>query len=774
MDKNLKGHDFTVGLFHKLITHGHYLEVLQEGLEYIKKQTGSGYGYIAQVLMKSMLKTADNPQGLYLKGIMAVGENELVKTCLYRMEFLNTDNLFGLSLLGQKTVISNDLAKDTRRGDPSRIPPGHPDMKSFVCLPLIYKDKYVGQMGFANRQDGYTEDLFKEHAGVISAVAAVLYGYSLENENQLLLEEKRVTQAKNMFMANVSHEIRTPLNSIIGMLNVLEDTNMDDSQTECLNIMRESSYNLLALINDILDISRLEAGKMELKYSAIDLQECIDESNKVASIASKDKKIAFGYQIDTKLPTCFLGDAQRLKQILVNIINNAYKFTEKGSVTVKVEPAPIEEVAKFGLPSLTQVPELLSARRNSSHRLHGINTANIGAWRYVKFSITDTGIGIKESDIDKLFKSFSQIDASTTKKYGGTGLGLAITSRICELMCGTISLTSKYGKGSTFYFILPLQEYRNTDIKEYNYDILKGKKVLVVDDTEANLIGLVQLLDRWQMDHVECTSGKRALISYISNNRHNFDLALIDICMPEMDGNELAETIVKSGKKIPMIALSSEADPSKEISSAFAISLIKPFKEEQLLKSIIAVLEQQPPKTEIKKTPTIVDPLVQQPSTVKRRKSPTSSQEEVVVPGNIDVNILIAEDHVFNQRVLIKMLNSLGYYNIDIANDGREAVNMIKKNRGKPIRKEKHKFVEKSAYDIIFMDIIMPVMDGFDAAIKIDKRFKKREHRPKIIALTANAMPGDAERYLTEGKMDGYISKPIESKQQLLQVLRDI
>jgi CheY-like chemotaxis protein len=223
-----------------------------------------------------------------------------------------------------------------------------------------------------------------------------------------------------------------------------------------------------------------------------------------------------------------------------------------------------------------------------------------------------------------------------------------------------------------------------------------------------------------------------------------------------------------------MIALSSDAEPTADISSAFAITLIKPFKDEQLLKSLIAVLDSKRDEKDSPPSTPKTDMAVVAPSRRRTQHMIKPLDPPATPDRNIDVNILIAEDHVFNQQVLIKMLNGLGYYNIDVANNGDEVVKMVKKNKGKAIRKEHHKFLEKSAYDIIFMDIIMPGMDGVEASLKIDKLFKKREHRPKIIAVTANAMPGDSERYLTEGKMDSYIAKPIENKQQLVEALRDI
>lgn len=773
MDKKDDIFQYVLDLYNTLMLEGNYVQVLQKGLDYLCTLTGSKYGYIAKINYKDLLKSNENPRGIYLTGMTMVGVD--INLCREKgfadTKFLSPDTLFGISLLNEEIVVSDDLKHDPRCKHIGQIPQEHVAVNTFAAIPIYFNRICVGQIGLSNSSEKYTKAGLQRYDMLFRTIGSVVYQATISEENTELQKIRKVNTAKNSFMANVSHEVRTPLNGIIGMLTILEDTKLDDTQLECVHIMRESSYNLLALINDILDISRLEAGRLELHRSIMNLRDCIDESHTLVT-AADSKKLKFEIHTQPDISESFLADPQRLKQILVNLLSNAYKFTEKGSITVRVERASADDLNDLHLLPLDKI---------SLKQLEDINdrgsSNNAGEWRYIKISVMDTGIGIHQGDRDKLFKIFSQIDSSTTKKYQGTGLGLAITHRLCELMHGAIGFTSKYGKGSNFYFVLPLQECQSNKKKFLNLGILSGKRVLIVDDRETNLIALCQLMDKMGMDHRECTSGKRTLISYI-NDKYDFDVALIDICMPDMDGNELADKIIRAGKKFPLIAISSIGERNNDIHSGFAACIIKPYNEEQILKTLIKVLEK-------------VEPVPSQSLScpVRREESPkTLSQKSEQlhkklntgdIPTNIDINILVAEDHESSRRVIVKMLNSLGYYNIDVAINGREAYHLIKKNRGIPIKSEpagrKHKrFLEKSAYHIIFMDIVMPGMDGMAATQKINKLFSRLEYRPKIIALTANVMPGDKERYMNDYSMDGYISKPLESKQALITVLRTV
>jgi CheY-like chemotaxis protein len=573
-----------------------------------------------------------------------------------------------------------------------------------------------------------------------------------------------------------------------------------------------------------------------------------------------------------------------VKQIIINLLNNAYKFTDKGSIMIDVSICSEEEAKALQIPSLREVKRGFRnwlkndmqrsksttgapSRKSGSHakkdrastpppaqpvqpvpplqasRVHGkysrsstVAENKIGKWKYIKFAIHDTGVGIQEKDFDRLFRTFSQLDSTSTKKYSGTGLGLSIVDKFSKLMNGKASFTSKYGEGSSFYFVIPMCEYADQEDK-MDLSILKGKNVLVVDDNPTNVVRLCAYLDKWGMNYRECDSGQRAVMQYVGKERWKFDVGLIDIIMPGMDGNEVAERIQQSSQPFPVIAVSSAYNNRNNgISSVFSFTLLKPYGEVQLAKTLISILSASDlnhsgssgeststtaPYENVYEHPVShrtsrssparsSPPMSLKRSTGNLEKSPPKrnifsriftndvSHESVhpVPPASptspvppvppyegmlgsydeekdsSDVNILIAEDHVFNQKVIVSMLSSMGYNNIDMAENGRDVVNLVKQNRGVVIRKDhKGKFVEKSQYDIIFMDIAMPIMDGLEAAKNIDELFKRRSDRPKIVAVTANAMSGDKEKYLNEGKMDAYISKPITSKDVLYDVL---
>jgi signal transduction histidine kinase/DNA-binding response OmpR family regulator len=776
---------YVTDLSNRIVDGNSISDVLSTALLYIKTLTESDMAYIAEIGTRENLKIPENPQGYYMHMLhiyslgLKIDPEKVNKD--YNMTFINNDTLYGKSILGSEIVLSNNVATDKRHNGSGIL--DKTLVKNFVAIPMIWNKKIVGHLGIGHHPGNYTHEYVIQLDQLYKYIAFLLWIYVTNEENKKNENERQLNNAKNISMANISHEIRTPLNSIIGLLSVLEDTKLDDNQIECINIMRESSYNLLGLINDILDISKLEAGKMEIKLAPVDIIQCIEESNKVTSTSALGKKLTFTYQTDPNIPPYVLADPQRLKQILVNLLSNAYKFTEKGGIFVKVSEATKYEVETAQLPAIEKIASRASLESQSkiNRAAHIVDRSKIGDWMYIKFSVTDTGIGINEKDIDKLFKNFSQVDNTSSKKYSGNGLGLAICNKFCDLMKGYIGVTSKYGAGSTFYFILPLQIYNQEKQAVLNYNVLKGIKVLIVDDNENNLISICQMLDKWQIDHVEASSGKRALLSYISNDKYSFNLAIIEVHMSDLDGNELCQRIIKAGKKFPMIAVTSRGT-NNDINSLFASVLVKPFTEEQLLKSMINTLER--PRESPPTTPPLGLPQGQYQEIPAASKS--SRSRDILTPHrrsirntidetetNIDLNILIAEDNHYNQIVLVKFLNSLGYFNIDIAVDGQIACDMIKANKNVLIKRKHKKFLEKSKYDLILMDIVMPIKDGEHAAIEIIGMFKERIHCPKIIAVTVNAMPGDKERYLSIG-INAYLPKPIENKRQLADAINAV
>lgn len=887
--------------------------LLKKALEEIIKLTGSTYGYVAELRTRNSAISRKNPNGKYLVFSTVADANDGKDLPAgYRddtyHEMTNIDSLWGNSIIQDKMIVTDNIKKDKNSKYWSKVPSKHPNIGSFAAIPLYFHDSCIGQLGLANRKEGYTRHFLRKYEVYYNFISSTLYNQITADRNLELLKEKEMNQAKNMFMANVSHEIRTPLNSILGMVVVLEDTPLSPEQQDCTDVMKQSCYNLIALINDILDISKLEAGEMEMNVSPMSIRDVVRDSHKIARMPSKEAQIYFSSDIHDNVPETVVADAQRIKQILINLLTNAYKFTEKGSIQIEVSICDDEEAKKLQIPPLSEVqasfkhwmksemqrtrstsrveratesrephttesrePRTTEPRERSSRRLKSkssidetgplpirrsarvntkyarINNAlvrnKIGKWQYIKFAVHDTGIGVQEKDFDRLFRTFSQLDSTSTKQYSGTGLGLSIVDKFSKLMNGKASFESKYEEGSTFYIVIPMCEYRDREDK-LDYSVLKGKNVLVVDDNQNNLMRICSLLDKWGMEYRECDSGQRALMQYVGKERWQFDIGLIDIIMPGIDGNEVAERIQESEYPFPVVAVSSDVGRNNAISPVFSYTLYKPYNEEQLAKTMISVLKnighvgeasdesssstvvtasgelmvsdsyrkraksrknmgsvrfkvdenpENPAEAGFTESPkrasrSKLSPIKSSTSrslsntfSLQKRKElheeiRAQSQEGLLGTYNDsdegDVNILIAEDHKFNQKVIVSMLSSMGFNNIDIAENGREAVDFVQRNRGVPIEKNrKGKFVEKSQYHLIYMDIQMPIMDGVEASVRIDELFKRRRDRPKIVAVTANAMHGDRERYIEEGRMDDYISKPIVSKDVLLSVI---
>jgi len=541
-------------------------------------------------------------------------------------------------------------------------------------------------------------------------------GFSVEflmNQNRLLHEEaisaQAAAKAKDAFMASMSHEIRTPLNGIIGTLSILEKTELTSTQREYLNIMSQSSFSLMGIVNDILDMAKLENEQVSLHKAVMSIQECLESSYDILRSQSREKGLDFTFYIDDDVPEYVVQDFQRLKQILVNLLSNAVKFTEKGAVVTEV--------------SLSK-----------HHR---------GRF-WIKFSIRDTGIGISKSDQKKLFQNFSKIENDEVI-YPGTGLGLAISKGFVELMHGTISVESKIGKGSTFTFVIPVVKSDTPAIEEVDPGILSDKLVLVVDDNSANVIQVVNWLDDWGMEHRECNSARQAMLSYINNDKYRFDIGLLDICMPGTDGNRLAERIKRTRNgNFPLIALSSAGDKTT-ISSCFDYHLTKPYEPSELQSVMINLLNGTNPRGSTSKS-TLSPPKTIGASTVKKLQL---RKKRRAYSSFRSLKIIVAEDNINNQKVIKAMLEGIGYRDIEIIDNGKKLVDHIK-------AKKKEDFW----YDLVLMDMKMPVMDGLTATKKL-RKIIPADHMPWIVAITAAAMPSQIEVYMEEGKFDDYITKPI-------------
>lgn len=585
---------------------------------------------------------------------------------------------------------------------------------------------------------------------------------------------------KTQFMANMSHEIRTPLNGILGMSQLLEQTPLTEEQEDYLNIIQESGYNLLTIINDILDITKLEARQVEVRLKPFCLRKCIEDSIDILMVKATQKKISVGFNIDRKVPSYIISDYHRLRQILINLLSNAIKFTpEKGEVSVNIESSFLSKFDFDKLPEAHQ-KALQQIDQDNENRL--CNTSNdsndsedlIKQMYYhdphnyqegiytLKFSITDTGIGIAEEDISRLFRSFCQLDQSSTKRFQGTGLGLAICKQLTELLGGEVWVEkSELGKGSTFTFNITAQKFTKHDFNNYT-ERLVGKKVLIVDDNYVNRMSLCSTILGLGMEAITCSSAQEAMI-YI-NNRTTFDIGLIDLQMPETDGYQLAVKIRDHKCKFPMIALSSLGEFA-ENNDIFEKYLVKPVKNDRLISLMLKTLGLLTP-----------DEIVESSSCSSAKSSPrdinnksscnlstadctSGSYRESMSTVNNELRILVVEDNETNQKVIIEMLHKIGYDKVDMTDNGFSGLDLVKKNK----------------YHVALLDLKMPGMSGISLAKKIRQweDTEKVDNHMKLIAVTAAALKSEKDYYLRENVLDGYLVKPIKLN-ILLETLRRI